>query len=242
MKRGYIQGIGVIVSIAFAIIMSTAGRIESNEEIEAQQQATLVKKEEEKLQYVSEPIKLTTENGNNIETVSFENDEPENPLIVTGNDQKIYFEFKVTPINDKSLDDINLDNIRLNSDSAYIRLGYTSIDEVDPDNGIIKGNADVQLSKYYSNGKNIFKLSLVSAEENIKATETEFIISHIDVPSTTSTDSSNREDVNSTVTNEENTQPESLKDKKITGENIDDWEGILDEDEIEDYSFYEGTY
>ncbi|MGO2892600.1 hypothetical protein [Enterococcus devriesei] len=246
MKRGKIQGIGIIIAIVFTLIMLSFGRITPNSEAQENEQTQQNESKQDRHLFQSEILSIKDDRGNDLETVSFSDEQPAKIYEIDADTkQKIHFIAKVkgnSQANTADLSELIVENLRIETDSPYIGIGFTDIKKFDRKTGIIEGTTAIRLGQYYSDGEERFKLKLVSTDKDINPNQTDTVVATIQTPSQNKQQQSTK---NTEVTPDQPVKSEpvgDLADEKITDSNIDDWDGILDQDEIEDYTFEDGLY
>ncbi|UDM72716.1 hypothetical protein [Vagococcus fluvialis] len=244
MRSGKIQGIGVIVAIAFAIIMLTAGRVVPQSEIEAKEAKVAAQKEIEKVKFESGFIEMKNDKGVELESFDPEKDSKNRYEV---NDGDIYtFTFALIEKDTyKKIDPTKVDLSKFYIETNNVHINFhvpTNIEYIE-ETGVIRFSSQARVNQSHGVGDVDLELSLVSSKEDVRVIK-------MDMIPITSPYAAEKV-VNNVETKEENSNeaqqssPESfgrgsLPDQKIDAENIDDWDHILDEDEIEDYSFEEG--
>ncbi|HCM89569.1 MAG TPA: hypothetical protein DIS85_06705 [Vagococcus sp.] len=243
------QGIGWIVAILFTLIMLTAGRIVPQEEKEAKEKAEESLEKDKKLVYESQLLSIKDEQGNEIEIVEEPDKELKNRHEVK-DDHKVYLSFIINsrgnPNEHPGLKEKDLEPFRIETDNVYAYLSQRYDDEwkYDEKTGILEGTATYSLNDY-AMGNDSFKISLTSLSENMISRYAGYInIELIEKEK-------EKSEINTIESTEENSKPFSYsKEKKgdhkreetITENNIEDWEHILDDYELEEIREVEGYY
>ena len=241
------QEIGWLVAIIFTIIMLTAGRIPTPEEQESLKQEQANEeyvKEKEKIKYKAKLASFKDSDGIEIireESELRDSEEPQKRYRLKDG-QKFLVTFKLFLKDSEGEDEyplkkeLNLEAFRVDVDDIY--FSFYPLREVtyDETTGKLTGTVEVSFSSHVTVIEGNFQLELLSHEnhlEGIKSHWTYYNIEYEDAyPEKEITVESSEE--KQEVTKPSSTPQIEPEDVIITEGNVEDWDHILDDWEIEE--------
>ncbi|AQP53642.1 hypothetical protein CBF34_11085 [Vagococcus penaei] len=241
------KGIGWLVAIVFTIVMLTAGSIPTTEEQEAmkrEKENEEYAKKQEKLKYAAKLYSFKDSDGNEIIREKSELDESEEPQkrYRLKNGQKFLVTFQLFLKDSEEEDEyplkkeLKLNRFRVNADEVYFYFYPLKEVTYDETTGELTGVVELKFSDNVTVIEDEFRLQLVSEENNligIKSYRTYYNIEYEDAyPEEEKIIESS--EVKQEVTNPSVTSKVEPEDVIITEGNVEDWDHILDDWELEE--------
>ncbi len=155
--------------------------------------------------------------------------------------QLIYFDFYLQGPEEIQVDyrKVNKEALFIETDSIYLQAKNTKITQINHETGKVSGEATLYVTNYAVSEQEQFKLSLKSSQDDILSRESGIIVAKMvvedskeDKTKSSSNFQQQREPQKPVLPKKEQ---ESLEEFQVTEENIDDWDHILDDYELEDY-------
>ncbi|MFW7387029.1 hypothetical protein [Vagococcus fluvialis] len=241
------QGIGWLVAIVFTIVMLTAGSIPTAEEQEImkrEKENEQYAKEQEKIKYAAKLYSFKDRDGNEIIREERELNESEEPQkryrLKDGQEFLVTFQLYMKDSEEEDeyplKKELNLKAFRVEVDEVY--FSFYPLREVtyDETTGELTGIVEINFSDYVTVTEGNFQLELVSEENNlvgVKSYRTYYNIEYEDAyPEEEKIIESS--EVKQEVTRPSVTPEIEPEDVIITEGNVEDWDHILDDWEIEE--------
>lgn len=248
------QGVGWIIAIIFTIIMLTAGKLptpEEQAEIEKNKANEEYAKEQAKIIHTAKLVSFEDSEGNEFVREAEELEKDQEPQqryqIKDGDKVSLTFILHVKDSEETEYpkaSEVELDSYYVDTDSVYLSLYSLSDISYNENTGELTANSALNFTDYVSSGDGSFRLQLVSNADNLvgyKSHLTYFNIAYEDAyPEEEATIESSESSEKVTVPSE---VPKALaEDVVITEGNVEDWEHILDDWEIEEAREQDGFY
>lgn len=243
MKMGKLQYTGILVAIAYAIIMLTVGRVIPQEEVEAKAAAAKTQERVEKLKYISTRSQIKDSDGNELMTID---KDPE--AIYTINDGDVFllsfaFEYFDDEKDSQEPREDELDFLNYYVETNNPSIKFTDLEDIvyHEEFGIVQGYSTVKVDQGLGLGEQELSIRLRAHDDSLVVREARKV--KVSIPFIADPEIEKmleEEKKESKEVKAEDTHRGYLSEEKITSENIEDWDHILDEDEIEDSTFKNG--
>lgn len=241
------KGIGWLVAIVFTIVMLTAGSIPTTEEQEStkrEKENEAYAKEQAKLKYAAKLYSFKDSDGNEIIREKRALDESEEPQkrYRLKDGQKFLVTFQLFLKDSEEEDkyplkkELKLNEFHVEADEVYFYFYPLKEVTYNETTGELTGVIQLKFSDYVTVIEDEFRLELVSKENNligIKSYRTYYNIEYEDAYPEEEKISESSE-VKQEVTNPSITSKVEPEDVIITEGNVEDWDHILDDWELEE--------